>query len=182
MTALSVADLARLSGRNRSTIMKQINDVEYVDGKHGAKMYESTLVLPILYNVAKAGDLDLQAERARLSYHQANKASLEEREASGELVNINEIEKEWISLMAAFRAKMLGMPTKLAAQLCGLETKTEIRAMVNGMIESALEELEDYDPKKAHARPTRNKPASGPSAKRSKKGSATTKANGKPVG
>jgi phage terminase Nu1 subunit (DNA packaging protein) len=191
MSLLNIAEYARLTGWGRSTVSKKLSDMEYTDGQHSQKLYESKLALPILFSLATAGDLDLQAERARLSYHQANKAALEEREVAGELANMGKVEEEWIKMVAAFRAKLLGTPVKMAAELVGIEDRNEIKTLCQGHIEDALMELTAYgeddlklteEKPKARSSALGNRIASRAVKKRSPKARAPAKANGESVG
>ena len=55
--------------------------------------------------------------RAKKTVHEAKLAEFEEREKSGELVEIELVQKEWQQILANVRAKLLALPTKLAAQV-----------------------------------------------------------------
>lgn len=188
MTAIPIADYAMLTGKNRGTIAKLLRDAGYQHGERGAKLYESKDALPIIYAIASADDLDLQQERARLSFHQANKAQLEERTAAGELAVMSEVEKEWTARTAAARAKLLSLPIKLAGELTGLEDKNQIKTAALEIIYEALQELSDYDldaaqaeeQDKAKPRKTRS-PAKRKRKPVPKKVGTTPKAKRKPV-
>src|SRR5436309_9528006 len=62
----SINQLAELTGRDRRTITKQLQDLRFVDGEKGAHLYESTEALPLIYAVD-----NLEAARAEQARSQA---------------------------------------------------------------------------------------------------------------
>src|SRR5947199_10862022 len=62
----SINQLAELTGRDRRTIKKQLEDLHFVDGEKGAHLYESTEALPLIYAVD-----NLEAARAEQARSQA---------------------------------------------------------------------------------------------------------------
>ena len=92
-------------------------------------------------------DLDIVAERARLTYHQANIAELEEDVKRGELIPADVVERVWSDMAASFRAKILSIPTKAAHQFIALTNISEIQDALKEHHNEALLELSDYDPK-----------------------------------
>ncbi|MNW12206.1 hypothetical protein D3C71_2098360 [compost metagenome] len=52
-------------------------------------------------------------------------------------------------MVAAFRSKMLALPTKLAPQLVG-KTVAKILAFITAEVHDALTELSDYDPQRLY--------------------------------
>ena len=87
------------------------------------------------------GEYDLTEERARLSYHQANMEALKEFEHLGHLVNAQAVIATWQNMIAAARAKLLGMPVKLAPVLMGAVDLKDIEEKLRGEIHDALDEL-----------------------------------------
>ena len=179
MTAIPIADYAMLTGKNRGTIAKLLRDAGYQHGERGAKLYESKDALPIIYAVASADDLDLQQERARVSFHQANKAALEEKTLAGELAVMSEVEAEWTERTAAARAKLLSLPIKLAGALHGIEDKNQIKDAALLIIHEALQELSEYDIEAARAAATAAEQQAAESKKQDK--ARATKARRKPA-
>lgn len=94
-----------------------------------------------------SGDDDmLKAEKIRLTRAQADKVELELSVRQGELVEVASAEREWSNLVAAFRARMLTLPPKAAAQVVGVEQITEIEALLRDFVYEALLELSEYKP------------------------------------
>lgn len=83
---------------------------------------------------------DYDAERARLTHHQANSAAIEEQAKNGTLVHVDLVRQTWSDVVASSRAKLLALPSRLASSCAGRPAagvETEARAIVN----EALEEL-----------------------------------------
>ena len=89
---------------------------------------------------------DLEMERARLTYHQANIASLDQKIKEGKLIPADVVEGAWVDFVAAFRAKVLSVPTKAAHQFIGLNDLAQIQDVLKEHLYEALAELADYDP------------------------------------
>lgn len=91
-------------------------------------------------------DLDLNEERARLTFHQANIAELDEEVKRGELIPSEIAERVWTDMIASFRAKVLSIPTKAAHQFVALTNISEIQDALKEHHHEALLELSEYDP------------------------------------
>lgn len=89
---------------------------------------------------------DLDAERARLTYHQANIASLDEQVKEGRLIPTEIVKTAWADLVMAFRSKILSIPTKAAHHFLNLCELTQIQACLKYHLYEALNELAAYDP------------------------------------
>jgi phage terminase Nu1 subunit (DNA packaging protein) len=98
----------------------------------------------------RGGSGDVNEERARLIHHQANLASLEEDVKQGKLIPADEIEKEWVDMSMAMRAKMIALPKKVAAVGCGINEYVEMEALVKGFVNEALDELSVNDEIQEH--------------------------------
>ncbi len=90
---------------------------------------------------------------AGASYHEAR--ALKERYAallrkleyerlSGELIPAEEIVGAWQQLVAAFRAKCLALPSKLAPRLVGINESRTIQNILNVAVREALQELSQF--------------------------------------
>lgn len=88
---------------------------------------------------------DTHLERARLLKAQADMAEIELAERTGELVTVERVESDWMAMVMACRAKMLGLPTKTAYQISNLKDTHEIEKFLKRTITEALTELATYD-------------------------------------
>ena len=93
-------------------------------------------------NIDSDGRLfDYEAEKARLTYHQANKSALEEETLTGALIPADMVKQTWSSLVMSFRAKMIGLPNKAAPQVIGVDDLRETEQILQDFIYEALSEL-----------------------------------------
>ena len=92
----------------------------------------------------KTGGDDYQAltkERVKKTRHEAKLAEFAERKASGELIEVELVQKEWQQILFNVRAKLLSMPTKLAPQALAVKTLAEMQSLIADGVHEALLEL-----------------------------------------
>ena len=87
---------------------------------------------------------DFEKERARLTFHNANKASLEERVLNRSLIEASTVKEVWADLITAFRAKILGIPTKSAHKFLSVTELNESQEILKEDLQEALAELSEY--------------------------------------
>lgn len=93
--------------------------------------------------VQKNGEiLDYEAERARLTKAQADKTELEVSTLRSDLIPRELVIATWQALVAAARAKLLSMPTKMAHVVVAATELTEIEAEIKSQVYEALNELD----------------------------------------
>ncbi len=95
----SINQLAELTGRDRRTIKKQLEDLHFVDGEKGAHLYESTEALPMIYRVDK-----LESARAKQALSQASLNAIREENLRKERVPLQLVLDEMDSLFQAMGA------------------------------------------------------------------------------
>ena len=95
----SINQLAELTGRDRRTIKKQLEDLHFVDGEKGAHLYESTEALPLIYRVD-----NLEAARAKQALSQASLNAIREENLRKERVPLQLALDEMDSLFQAIGA------------------------------------------------------------------------------
>ena len=88
------------------------------------------------------GAITLTEERARLTKFQAEKAKMETERMQETLVEASEVEKRWLALGQACRARLLGIPGKSSPRLVGC-TVNEMKQILEENIHEALNELAD---------------------------------------
>ena len=88
---------------------------------------------------------DTHLERARLLKAQADMAEIELAERTGALVTVERVETDWLEMVTACRAKMLGIATKTAYQIAHLENPQEIEKFLKRTIYEALAEMAAYE-------------------------------------
>jgi phage terminase Nu1 subunit (DNA packaging protein) len=87
----------------------------------------------------------LYAEEVRLTRARADKVELEIAEKAGTLVSGEEVVKIWAGYIHACRARLLSLPTKLAAELAGTPDPIAVEGILKIVIDEALEELGSED-------------------------------------
>lgn len=138
----SISELSHLTGMDRRRITRLLADLPSQKGKKGARLYESTEALPMLYLAPGEHDTyDLTQERARLAHHQANKAAIEEEVYRGEYARIEDVAELVGGEYSNVRVKLLAIPVKLAPRILGLDDPATARALLEDSITEALEEL-----------------------------------------
>lgn len=134
---VSVTKLAELTGISRDTIRKRCGPL-LSEGVRGQDI-ESSEALRLIFNVDS--DFDYDTEKARLTHHQANIASLEEEIKRKNLLPADVVQTHWESLAANTRGKLLNIPGRLANSVMGTETVQEAERAAMELIREALEEL-----------------------------------------
>tara|TARA_R110000782_G_scaffold26976_1_gene68629 strand:- start:521 stop:1033 length:513 start_codon:yes stop_codon:yes gene_type:complete len=97
-----------------------------------------------------SGVLDLGQERAKLTKLQAEKATLELEVARGNLIPLELVVETWQGHIGNARAKLLAFPPKAAAQSIGMDNYLESEQFFTGLINEALDELNNDGLPKKH--------------------------------
>src|SRR6266496_1954651 len=90
---LPILKMAELTGVHRDTISKRLADLPFEAGKKGAKLYESTEALPLIYAVD-----NLEAARAKQALSQASLNAVKEENLRKERVPLQLVLDEMDSL------------------------------------------------------------------------------------
>lgn len=157
-------ELSEILGKSERTLTTwQKNGLPIaLDGGRGAQnQYDTEAVIDWLINreiskltIDDEGRIhDYEAERARLTHHQANKTALEEEVLKGSLLKAELVDRVWGDMISAFRAKMLSLPTKTAAQLINESDIAVIESVLREQVYEALTELSDYEPEQFGIQP-----------------------------
>jgi len=89
----------------------------------------------------KSGSGDIAEEKTRLTKAQADKAELEVSELEGKLIPATLVQDTWVDFVANVRAKLLGMPSRLAHQMIATEDYAEAEKLLKDCVYDALNEL-----------------------------------------
>ena len=90
---------------------------------------------------ADSGGSDLDRERTRLTKAQADKTELEVAELRAELVRTPLIEQHWQGMVAAMRAKVVAIPSKVAPQVASPEDLNRVQELMQAVVFEALAEI-----------------------------------------
>lgn len=92
------------------------------------------------------GEIDYFKERARHEKAKRERAELELAVMKGELHRSEDVRTVMNDMIAAFRSRILAIPSKLAPQLVGKTELPVIQEMLSHETHAALTELSNYDP------------------------------------
>lgn len=84
---------------------------------------------------------ELDRERTRLTKAQADKTELEVAELRAELVRAPLIEQHWQAMVAAMRAKVVAIPSKVAPQVAGPDDLNRVQELMQAVVFEALAEI-----------------------------------------
>lgn len=115
--------------------------------------------------------------RTRKVNAEAELAELELKKVHGELVVADDVISAWNDVLAALKSKLLAIPTKAAPIVSAEVTTGGCQSILEDLINEALEELSNYDPKIDPTTASVESPEEGNGDTQ-----ATTKAKRKPVG
>lgn len=114
----------------------------------------------------KDGAADIAEEKARLTKAQADKAELEVSELEAKLIPADLVADTWIDYVANARAKLLGLPSRVAHQVLTLDNYAEVEEVIKQQVHEALQELaENGIPQEYRKGGTENKPNMDTTAK-----------------
>lgn len=170
---VNIDTLTKLTGSTRRTILNKCIDLTKTKGEGRSHLFESQDALPLILGVGKTDKKTLETERTRLASAQAEKTELEVQVIKGNLIPSESVELVVNNMIAAFKAKMLSLPTKAAPVVINMADTAECEGVLKEYVYEALEELSNYDSEQYSA--------SG-DKQGSKVSSSTTKADSKPVG
>jgi hypothetical protein len=90
--------------------------------------------------------IDPRRARAMKDIEQGRLAAQLYRKRAGELLEVAEIERAWLVIVAAVRSKLLALPSGLAPSLVGAADEATIAARLRVEIHAALRELAAWSP------------------------------------
>lgn len=96
-------------------------------------------MVPAPQNPGSVPESSLANAAARAKHYDAELKRIKLEEASGDLVRVADVRREWVDLLSSVRTKLLGVPTRLKQQRPHLAV--EDVACVEGLIREALEDL-----------------------------------------
>lgn len=82
----------------------------------------------------------IQAEKLRLTREQADKVAITNAQARGELVSIEDVQREWVAVAVDLRAKVLAIPTRVQARAA---LDQHVTGLIDSEIRLALEGIAD---------------------------------------
>jgi phage terminase Nu1 subunit (DNA packaging protein) len=152
---LNRAELAKFFGVALTTVDAWVREdcpfVKKAQGKGQSWKFDSAAVAEWLQERAvnnKVGDIasiNLDEAGRRKLAAQASMEELKLRKMQGDLVETSAVIQAGVDSYTACRARLLSIPTKLAPRLIGCQKPEEAKALLEGEIYQALEELGNYE-------------------------------------
>ena len=137
--AIVAAHLDLSTSRLKGLILEKVLD----DSKPGEMDMDAARVSYIRHLRAGAsgrGGDSLSRERARLAGEQADRAARENKLASAQVIDRQDVITVWAAAFGTIRSRLLGIPTRAAPLVVGLPVN-EVRAKLVEEVEAALEDL-----------------------------------------
>lgn len=141
---VSVLRLSELTGLDRQTIRKRISPI--LRGTRCEKV-DSEKALPLIFGAEQVFRFD--AEKARLTHHQANLAALEEADRRENLIPAAAVKAHWADLSAGIRSKLIKLPPRLAEAVQGHDTTQAAQRAAMQIVREALTDISRSGSKEA---------------------------------
>ena len=139
------AEIAGVTTRHLRRITKEPNGPQQnPDGSYPAADFGKWLSRRAVAGLGVANDgtvYDFNAERARLTHHQANVEGLKEQQLRGDLIPRELVATYWQSIVASVRARLLALPGKIAHVALAAKTLSEVDKAARVQVYEALAEL-----------------------------------------
>lgn len=136
---LTQTEVAKRLMINRETLRKWLN-AGTLTRREGGKICEDELREYVKRNKPANAPV-LAKEKARHEKYKADLAELELKRRRGELIELEEVKKDWVRMINSCKAKMLSIPANVSPQLPGCENIRDMERVLKKHINQALEEL-----------------------------------------
>lgn len=146
---VSTSEMAEIFGKTPRWVNLQTNDGVFLQvgrGKYDLAVNVQRFVDQLQKQPEGDGEVNYYREKALHEAAKREKAELELAEQKGTLHRSEHVAAVMDDMLAAFRARILNLPPKLAPQLAGLADAVAIRQLLDRDVREALSELADYDP------------------------------------
>lgn len=114
--------LADLVGMNATTVSDLANKGTFI--KAGRGRYDLRASIQSYVETLRRGQLgrpsanaELTAQKERLATAQANKIEMQNAQASGELIPVQDVKAEWLEIASDIRSRVLAVSSRVAAKL-----------------------------------------------------------------
>ncbi|MFP4976374.1 hypothetical protein ACE6ED_13305 [Paenibacillus sp. CN-4] len=151
LTAVQLSELLGLTPRRVQQLAEEGIIVRSGRGKYNAVGSVQNYMRFQRENGSTTSEVDYFDERALHERAKRKKAELELAVMQGDLHRSGDVELVMNDMIAAFRSRILAMPSKLAPQLVGKDELPVILEMLTREVHEALTELSEYDPQKFYA-------------------------------
>jgi len=154
MKKLTVNDISELTGFDRRTVAKRLENLEPVNAASGsgrARYFKSTDALRLMYAEETIGKEKLQQKKLA---NEVEMSTIKLDQQKGELVEIDKVAEEVGNLFAVVRQNFLSVPSKAAQDLSHESDPKRIQDILFDMVNECLAELQKYEDTKTRASQT----------------------------
>lgn len=151
MRKINQIELSEIIGITVQQIIKLEKDGVF--NRNGEKLYTLPDAVSeyISYKVKselrkkQGDDIDIGEANRRKAIAQATLLEIEVAEKEGKLISLAEIRKEVEYIATSFKNKTLGVPSKIAPALIGIETIAEIKSILDDAMYELLTEISNIE-------------------------------------
>jgi phage terminase Nu1 subunit (DNA packaging protein) len=154
ISIVGTSELAGIFGKTPRWVNQQTNEgvlQQHERGKYELAKNVQLYIAHIQDRAEKAvqggdGSVDYFTERAHHEKAKREKAEMELAVMRGDLHRSENVRAVMNDMLAAFRARTLGLPSKVAPQLVGATELPVIQEVLSREVHAVLTELSEYDP------------------------------------
>lgn len=150
---VSTKELAELLGLSARRIQQLAEDgvlVRAAKGKYKAVDSIQGYIRSLQEREAGTDEVNYYSERALHEKAKREKAEMVLAVMKGELHRAEDVRDVMNNMIAAFRSKIMAIPSKLAPQLVGNSNMVAVQGLLSREVHEALTELSEYDPQVFH--------------------------------
>jgi hypothetical protein len=143
----NIDELVELTGKNPKTIKKRLHGLEPAKLEGRGIYYDAQDALPLIFLETRIQDPKERTkndEEVRAIRLKNELAQVKLDTALGDSLPVQMIESAWGQLLSTFRARVLGIPSKLSPVLEGLN-KADIKKTLDKETRDICEELSNFD-------------------------------------
>ncbi|WP_205600751.1 type IV toxin-antitoxin system AbiEi family antitoxin domain-containing protein [Gracilibacillus sp. YIM 98692] len=146
VTTKEISEILNLGDRRIRQLANENALVRIGHGKYDLPASINSYIEYVVDREKPEGDLDKTEEEALWTRARRKKTELELQIMRGELHRSEDVKLVMNDMLGAFRARLLGLPSKTAPQILGKSEIPAIKNVLKDAVFEALEELSDYDP------------------------------------
>jgi phage terminase Nu1 subunit (DNA packaging protein) len=140
---VNAQQLGAVLGISRASIANLATDRVLPRASRGEFGLAACVQAYIRHKLLQAGAADigaktLVAERSRLAKFKADQAERESQIETGELVNVNDVDAAWQTVVRTIHSRLLVIPTKVAPRAATLTTAVEVQTLLQKELNAAL--------------------------------------------
>ncbi|MFC4403306.1 hypothetical protein [Gracilibacillus xinjiangensis] len=146
VTTSELCEILGLSPRRIQQLAKEDALIRAARGKYDLPSSIQAYLEYMFEREKSEDELDKSEEEALWTRAKRMKTELELQIMRGELHRSNDVRLVMNDMLGSFRARLLGLPSKIAPQLLDKDEIPVIKQVLKDAVFEALQELSDYDP------------------------------------